>query len=925
MAAKKEFLFDPHRNPLYRDDYRPSEYKIPNVKMHIDLDEEKTVIKSHIDVMRNPAAAAQGGALVLDGEDLRLLDLKITENGKTRALDKSEYIVTDKNLILKNPPAQPFSLDITTEVNPTENTTLSGIYMAGDVFCSQCEAQGFRRITYFLDRPDNLATFDVTMEADKARFPILLSNGNGEYKNTTDLGNGRHSISWNDPWPKPSYLFAVVAGDMKVMEDTFTTMSGKNVDLRIIVQPGYEDKIEWAMGSIKRAMKWDEERYGREYDLDVFHIAVVDKFNAGAMENKGLNVFNVSLLVGSPETSTDDELINIEAVIGHEYFHNYSGDRVTVRDWFELTLKEGFTVLRDRQFTEDMHSKSIKRIEDAVDLRDRQFMEDASPLSHPIRPDKVEEFDNIYTGTIYEKGSHVLGMMHTMFGEATWRKGTDEYFSRFDGQAVTCDDFINVMEETSGKDLTQFRTWYSQSGTPEISYHGTYDAATKTYTLTLSQLTRPTPDQADKENLHIPVAVGLIGQSGKDVPLTLKGEAAGAQTTRVLELTETAQTFVFENVSGPVVPSILRGFSAPVKVATQPTDEELIFRMAHDSDGYNKYEATERLMIKTLHSLIKDVQDDLPLKLSREFLEAYGTNVTNALDGDIAFNAKALAMPSYGLVTQDLKTLDPEAVNEALSFMRKTLATTFEGDFRKIYAATATPAAETYDVTPAQVGRRELHNVSLSFLGKIGTPEMAATAEGQYYSATNMTERLAALATLSRIAPSGGADTRQAALDHFYEKFKDNNNVVGKWLSLNAGIPDGDPLQRVKDLMKHPSFDETNPNKVYALIGGFIGGNPTVFHDTKGDGYKFLADTVIHLNEVNAKTATNLAKRFTQFKRYDAERQNLMIQQMERIMETPQLDVGIKEILGKALDTVEKKKPTNDNAAKFGAASKKLG
>ena len=925
MAAKKEVLFDPHRNPLYRDDYRAPEYKIPKVKMHIDLDEEKTVIKSHIDIERNPAAKTQGGALVLDGEELRLLGLTITENGKTRDLDQSEYIVTDKNLILKNPPAQPFSLDITTEVNPTTNTSLRGIYMAGDVFCSQCEAQGFRRITYFLDRPDNLATFDVTMEADKKRFPILLSNGNGEYKNTTDLGNGRHSITWNDPWPKPSYLFATVAGDMKVMEDTFTTMTGKNVDLRIVVQPGYEDKIEWAMESIKRAMKWDEDRYGREYDLDVFHIAVVDKFNAGAMENKGLNVFNVSLLVGSPETSTDDELINIEAVIGHEYFHNFSGDRVTVRDWFELTLKEGFTVLRDRQFTEDMHSKAIKRIEDAVELRDRQFMEDASPLSHPIRPDKVEEFDNIYTGTIYEKGSHVLGMMHTMFGEKTWRAGTDEYFSRFDGQAVTCDDFINVMEEVSGKDLTQFRTWYSQSGTPEISYHGKYDAATKTYELTLSQRTNPTADQPTKENLHIPVAVGLIGQSGKDVPLVFAGENGGAQTTRVLELTEATQTFKFENVNGPVVPSILRGFSAPVKVTTQPTDEELIFRMAHDSDGYNKYEATERLMIKTLHRLINNVKDDLPLTLSKDFIDAYGANLANALDGDKAFNAKTLALPAYNLVTQDLKTLDPEAVNEALSFMRKTLATTFEQEFRQIYAATATPAGEKYDVNPDQVGRRDMHNISLGFLAKLGTPEMAAKAETQYRTATNMTERLSALSTLSRIPPSGGADARQAVLDDFYEKFKDNNNVVGKWLSVNAAIPDGDPLQRVKDLMKHPSFDETNPNKVYALIGGFISGNPTVFHDTNGKGYGFLADTVIHLNEVNPKTATNLAKRFTQFKRYDAERQALMVKEMERIMETPQLDVGIKEILGKALDTVEKKKPSNDNAAKFGAASKKLG
>jgi aminopeptidase N len=924
MAMKKDFLFDPQRNPLYREDYRPSEYKIPSVKLDISLDEERTLVRSHINVTRNPALPNAGGPLILDGEDLRLTSLKIVENGVGRELDRSEYEVLPEKLIIKRPPAQPFALEIETEVNPKENTKLSGIYMAGDILCSQCEAQGFRRITYFLDRPDNLATFSVTLDADKTQFPVLLSNGNGDYKKTVDTGDGRHTITWNDPWPKPSYLFALVAGDMEVLEDKFVTMSGKEVALRIAVQPGYEDKISWAMESIKRAMAWDEQRYGREYDLDVFHIVAVDKFNAGAMENKGLNVFNVSYLVGSPETSTDDELINIEAVIGHEYFHNYSGDRVTLRDWFELTLKEGFTVLRDRQFTEDMHSQAIKRIEDATGMKASQFMEDASPLSHPIRPDKVEEFENIYTGTIYEKGSHVLGMLHTMFGETTWRAATDEYFRRFDGQAVTCDDFVNVMEEISGRDLSQFRTWYRQSGTPEISYQGSYDEANKTYTLTLSQVTKPTQDQSVKENLHIPVAVGLIGQSGKDVPLVMRGDECGnGPATRVLELTEQSQTFVFENVSGPVTPSILRGFSAPVKVVTQPSDEELMFRMAHDSDPYNKYEATERLMIKTLHRLIKDVQDDLPLSLGPDFISAYGNNVANALDGDKMFNALTLALPAYNIVTQDLRTLDPDAVQEAISFMRKTLATTFEAEFREIFAQTATPAGEKYDVTPDQVGRRELHNLSLSYLGKLGTPEMAAEAYSQYASATNMTEKFAALSTLSRIAPSGGADLRQAALDDFYARYKDNNNLVDKWLQLNASIPDGNPLARVQSLMKHEAYDETNPNKVYALIGGLMGGNPTLFHNKDGSGYQFLADVVIHMNEVNPKTAAALAKRFTQFKRYDTERQQLMIREMERIMEAPQLETGIKEILGKALESA---RPANDNVtAKAAAKQRKPG
>lgn len=923
MAEKKDFLFDPARNPLYRDDYRPTEYKIPAVKLDIALDETQTVVTSRIHVTRNPDLPNAGGALVLDGEGLKLKSLKIIENGVARDLDRSEFVVTDKNLILKNPPAQPFDVEIVTEINPAENTTLSGIYMAGDILCSQCEAQGFRRITYFLDRPDNLATYDVTLTGDKQKFPVLLSNGNGEPSKTTDNGDGTHSINWKDPWPKPSYLFAVVAGDMHVLEDTFTTMNGKKVDLRIYVQDGYEDKITWAMESLKRSMKWDEDRYGREYDLDCFHIVAVDKFNAGAMENKGLNVFNVKYLVGSAEVSTDDELIDIEAVIGHEYFHNYSGDRVTVRDWFELTLKEGFTVLRDRQFTEDMHSKEIKRIDDAVGLRSAQFMEDAGPTSHPIRPDRVEEFDNIYTGTIYEKGSHVLGMLHTMMGEATWRAATDEYFRRFDGQAVTCDDFVDVMQEVSGIDLTQFRQWYNQSGTPEISYTGDYDAASKTYRLTLTQNTPPTADQPAKVPLHMPIAVGLIGQSGKDVPLTLAGDTAGSEapTTRVLHLTDASQTFEFKNIDGPVVPSILRGFSAPVKVTTQPTDDELVFRMAHDSDGFNKYEATERLMVKTLHKLIKQAENDLPLTLEQGFIDAYGENVKNALTGDLAFNARTLGLPPYNIIIQDLKTLDPDAVSEAIDFMKTTLAKTYAEEFKNIYTATAAPAGEAYNVVPTQVGRRELHNTALGFIGKLETPDAALDAVAQYGHSKNMTEKLAALGVMTRMTDKDAVPVADKLLEDFYGRYKDNNNLVDKWLSLQAGRPADGALDRVRELMKHEAYDATNPNKVYALIGGFTSGNPSAFHDKDGSGYKFLADTIIDLNDVNAKTATNLAKRFTQFKRYDADRQALMIAQMERIMAVPTLDIGIKEIIGKALDTVEKK-PTNDNARKAAPARK---
>ena len=882
MAAKKDYLFNPDRRPLDRGDYRPAEYKIDTVNLAINLDETATEVRSRLQVSLNPVSA-QDGPLILDGENLKLKSLKIGG----RDLDPAEYLVTDKHLIIKRPPPGPFQLEIVTEIDPAKNTQLSGIYTAGDIICSQCEAQGFRRITYFLDRPDNLAVFTVSLEADKQKYPVLLSNGNGDYKVTRDLGNGRHSVVWTDPWPKPSYLFAVVAGDMKVLEDSFTTMSGKKVALRIFVQPGYEDKISWAMESIKRSMKWDEEKYGREYDLDCFHVVAADKFNAGAMENKGLNIFNIGALVGSPETSTDSQLISIEAIIGHEYFHNWTGDRVTLRDWFELTLKEGLTVLRDRQFTSDMHSRATQTVSDAIELRAGQYMEDSGPASHPIRPDRVEEFDNIYSGTIYAKGSHVLGMLNTMMGDAAWRLAMDAYFDTFDGQAVTCDDFIDTMQGVSGIDLTQFRRWYSQSGTPEISYDGHYDAAAKTYTLTLTQHTPATADQPQllKQALHIPVAVGLIGQSGKDV------------AERLLHLTQKTETFVFQNIPGPVVPSVLRGFSAPVKITSQPSDDELIFRMAHDSDPFNKYEATERLMLKTIHGLIQDYNDELPMTLRQDFLDAYAVNLADATSGDMSFAALVLQLPTDNLIIQSLQTVDPDAVQDVLDFMRVTLAEVFQSEFERLYQATAAPAGEAYDVVPAQVGRRELHNTSLSFLGRLETPEVAAMAEAQYQLSANMTEKLRGLAVLSRMGGAAGA----GALDDFYQRYKGNSNLVNTWLGLQAGIPTGDVLGRVKDLMQHEAFDMTNPNKVYAVIGGLAGANPTVFHKKDGSGYQFLADTVIELNTVNPKTGANLVKRLIQFKRYDEDRQRLMLTQLERVMATPNLDSGIKELVGQAL------------------------
>lgn len=905
--APKDYLFNPERNPLVRSNYRPAEYRIDAADLHISLDAQATEVRNRFSVERNPAVASLGGPLILDGEDLKLCSVKISENGALRDLDPQEFTVTDKHLIIKRPPAGRFELEIVTEINPEENTKLSGIYTASGLICSQCEAQGFRRISYFLDRPDNLAKFTVTLEADKQKYPILLSNGNGDPNATTDLGNGRHSITWVDPWPKPSYLFATVAGDMKVLEDTFTTMSGKNVDLRIFVQPGYEDKIQWAMEATKRAMRWDEVRYGREYDLDVFHIVAVDKFNAGAMENKGLNIFNVSRLVGNPQTSTDTDLMDIEEVIGHEYFHNWTGDRVTVRDWFEISLKESLTSLRQRQFACDMHSAPVKLISDATLLRSGQFIEDSGPAAHCVRPERVEAFDNIYSTTVYQKGKHVLNMMNTILGDAVWRQAMDNYFDKFDGKAVTVDDFIDNMQETSGVDLTQFRRWYTQSGTPEISYEGKYDPAARTYTLTLSQHTPATADQplSEKKPLHIPVSVGLIAESGKDVPLALAGETADkAATTRVLNLTQATQTFVFENVAGPVVPSILRNFSAPVKIVTQPSDAELIFRMANDSNPFNKFEAKETLMLKALHGLIRDAEAGRPLKLAQEFVDAYGANLASAgAGGDSAFSAQMLSLPAYNILIQGLKTVDPDAVKAATSFMSKTLAETFSDDFKRIYAETTAPAGEKYDVVPAQVGRRDLHNVGLSFLGQLGTPEIQALAEAQFSSSANMTEKFGALAVLARMDGAAGG----RALESFYQSFRDTQNVVDRWLMLQAATASGDAAGQVRKLLDHEAYDNTNPNKVRALMGGFAGSNPAAFHNKDGSGYRLLADVVVEMNSINPRVAAQIVRPLTQFRRYDAERQALMLKELARIDETPNLDKGLKEVIGQALALAEPK------------------
>lgn len=904
------FLFDPASNALDRLDYRPSEYLIDQTDLHFNLDETETRVKSKLSISRNPKAS-EGGPLILDGEELKLVSVKV--NGKD--LDRADFEVTDKKLIIKRPPEDDFTVEIENEINPKENTMLSGLYIpeGEDIFCTQCEAQGFRRITYYLDRPDVLSTFNVTLEADKEKYPLLMSNGNGNPSDTKDLGNGRHEISWEDPHKKPAYLFALVGGDLPYIEDTFTTRSGNEVDLRIFVPEGYEDKIDWAMESVKRSMKWDEDTYDREYDLDVFHVVATTSFNAGAMENKGLNIFNISLLAGDEDTATDSELIAIEAVIGHEYFHNWSGDRVTLRDWFELTLKEGLTVLRDRQFTADMHSKPIKDIDDAMIMKAGQFIEDSGPTSHPIRPDWVAEFDNIYTGTIYEKGSHVLGMMRTLLGEDTWHEAMNEYFERFDGQAVTCDDFVDVMQEVSGLDLTHFRLWYSQSGTPEVSYSVDYDADSKTCRLTLEQVTQPTADQEDKKALHMPIAVGLIGQDGKDMPLTLANETEEGPTTRVLHLKEDKQVFEFKNVEGPVVPSVLRGFSAPVKMMTQASEDDLVFRMKHDSDGYNRFEAAQEYMATVLLDMAKQIEageePEVPAKLQNAVGHILGTE---ALSGDLAFASKMLSIPSYTILVQKVDTVNPDALLDARDKLKEKLLENHQSTLATIYGNAIAEQDEKYEVTPAQVGRRALRNQVLSYLAADGSDNASKIAKLQYDQSTNMTERLGALSALADI----NGPELQPALDGFYEKYKDNSNVVDSWLTVQAYMDDDGALDRVKKLTEHEAFSWKNPNKLRSLIGRFANGNPRNFHRKDGAGYEFLADAVIKMNEINPRVGAGLVKPLLEWKRYGKDRQKLMLEQLDRVKATPKLDTGLQELVDKALVGREKVDQDNDRKPK---------
>ena len=876
---------------IYLKDYQAPEYLIDETHLTFELFEDHSLVHAQLLMRRNPARGEGLPPLVLNGQQLQLVSVQLDD----QALSAGDYQLDDNSLTL-HPKAQTFTLDTTVKIHPESNTALEGLYKSGSMYCTQCEAEGFRKITYYLDRPDVMSTFTTTVIAEQHRYPILLSNGNPIGSGPAD--DGRHWATWEDPFKKPAYLFALVAGDLWCVEDTFTRQSGRDVALRIYVEPENIDKCQHAMVSLKKSMRWDEEVYGREYDLDIFMIVAVNDFNMGAMENKGLNIFNSSCVLARAETATDAAHQRVEGVVAHEYFHNWTGNRITCRDWFQLSLKEGFTVFRDAEFSADMNSRTVKRIEDVAYLRTHQFAEDAGPMAHPVRPDSFIEISNFYTLTIYEKGAEVVGMVRTLLGADGFRKGSDLYFERHDGQAVTCDDFIKAMEDANGVDLTQFKRWYSQAGTPRLEVSEAYDSTAQRYSLTFRQSCPQTPDKREKLPFVIPVAMGLLDAQGQELPLRLHGEAPAVNTSRVLSVIEAEQTFTFIDIDEQPLPSLLRGFSAPVKLSFPYNRDQLMFLMQHDSDGFNRWDAGQQLSVQVLQDLIAQHQKGEPLVMDQRLITALHTVLTDE-SLDQAMVAEMLSLPGEAYLIEISEVADVDAIHAAREFARQQLADNLSDALWQRYQTNRELSKQTpYVAASEHFARRALQNIALSYLMLTGKSEVLAAAIDQFDTADNMTERLTALAVLVN---SPFEAEKAKALEVFAENFKDNALVMDQWFSVQAGsgLPGG--LERVKALMQHPAFTLKNPNKVRALIGAFAGQNLINFHGADGSGYRFLADLVIELNGFNPQIASRQLAPLTRWRKYDSARQALMKAELERILASGPLSPDVYEVVSKSL------------------------
>ena len=874
--------------PVRLADYQPPAYLIDTVDLVFELGTEDTRVKSRLCIRRNPGVAERGAALNLDGEALELVSLAL--DGEPLGANRYQ-LKPEGGLILADVP-DAFTLDVETRIAPQSNTALSGLYVSGGNFCTQCEPEGFRRITYFIDRPDVMARYTTMITAEKARYPVLLANGNPVERGNVDAR--RHWAKWVDPHPKPSYLFALVAGDLVAVEDRFTTRSGKDVALAIWVRRGDEDKCAHAMASLKKAMRWDEEVFGLEYDLDVFNIVAVSDFNMGAMENKGLNIFNTRYVLAKPETATDADYQNIESVIAHEYFHNWTGNRVTCRDWFQLSLKEGLTVFRDQEFSADQGSRAMRRIGDVRTLRAIQFPEDDGPLAHPVRPHSYIRVDNFYTPTVYNKGAELVRMIHTLLGRDGFRRGMDLYIQRHDNQAVTIEDFVATMQDASGVDLSQFKRWYEQAGRPEITIEDRWDKATKSYELSVAQKVPPTPGQAEKLPMLIPLAMGLLGPDGAELPTRLEEEADSLEGTRVLPLAEARASFRFVNVPSPPVPSLLRGFSAPVKLKDVPL-ERLKFLAINDPEPFARWEAGQQVATRALLDRIEAYRSSAKAApLDPDLVTALRCILADA-DRDPAFAAEALGLPSETFLADQLAVVDVDAIHAARESARVELGRALSMELASAYVTLAD--AGPYRIEGAAIGRRALRNTCLSYLAAADVEKGAALAKAQFDTRANMTDVLAALTVLTDL----DRPERPAALARFYAAWSRDELVIDKWFALQArsSLP-GTP-NRVRELTMHPAFERKNPNRVRALVGAFAQGNQIRFHDASGSGYVFLADEVITLDPINPTTAARLVQALGAWRRHDPARQALMQRQLERVLATPNLSKNTYEMVSKSL------------------------
>jgi aminopeptidase N len=895
---------------LFLKDYTPPAWWIESVDLHVAIRDHHTEVRARLHCTRNQAVA--NGALVLNGEALELISLALDGT----AIEAARYTYANDLLTIAGPLPDACVLESVVRIAPDKNTQLSGLYRSRDGYFTQCEAEGFRRITFFPDRPDVMAKFTCTVEAERTRFPHLLSNGNPVEAGLCADDATRHWARWEDPYAKPAYLFALVAAKLDVLEDEYVTASGRTVRLAVYVEPGKLDQCSHAMAALKKAMRWDEQRFGLEYDLDLYMIVAVGDFNMGAMENKGLNIFNTKYVLARPDTATDADYQGIDRVVAHEYFHNWTGNRVTCRDWFQLSLKEGLTVFRDQEFGADTHSRAVTRIQEVRALRVGQFPEDAGPMAHPIRPASYAEINNFYTATVYNKGAEVIRMMHTLLGRDGFRRGMDLYFERHDGQAVTCDDFVAAMQDASGVDLAQFRRWYARAGTPRLNASGTYDATTQRYTLTLTQHLAPTAYEKRlaesgqpiaEGTLHIPVALGLVLPDGRDADLKLAGEAAAAGTTRVLSLTETTQTFVFEAIPATPVASLLRDFSAPVQLEFEQTDAELAHLMAHDSDAFNRWEAGQRLATRVLLAGIAAGgagSDWIP----DAFVAACGRVLDAGLNGDPALAAEALNLPAEAVLAEAIVSLgqpiDPEAIHAARVSLRRHLAARLRDAFETAWAALAPTAP--YAPDGAQVGQRALRNVCLGYLAESDAGYLRSAVlprlVAQLAPGGNMTDEIAALATLANLdLPERGLPERDTALADFYARWQNEALVIDKWFAVQATSRLPGTTAQVRALMQHPAFDLKNPNRVYALIRGFCGANPRHFHAADGSGYALAADVISELQAMNPQVASRIARSFDRWRQFDAGRQAHARTALERIAAVDGLAKDVAEVLGNAL------------------------